>query len=182
MGVMKKKLLLHVCCGPCATHPIVLLREEYSVTMFFANSNIFPEDEYKKRLSEAQRLADICDVEFVEAEYNHAKWLQWISGYESEPEGGERCDKCFEYNLGIAAEFAVENDFDLFTTTLTVSPYKNSEKIFSIGEKLGPFLAVNLKKKDGYRKGVELSKLYNLYRQDYCGCEFSMRERNEHKS
>jgi predicted adenine nucleotide alpha hydrolase (AANH) superfamily ATPase len=173
----KRRLLLHVCCGPCATHPIILLRDEYDITLFFANSNISPKDEYKKRLLEAQRLATICDLPLKENKYNHNKWLAWISGNEQEPEGGKRCEKCFEYNLSIAAEYAISNSFDLFTTTLTVSPHKNSKLIFDIGEKAGPFLAVDLKKKDGYKKGVELSKTYNLYRQNYCGCEFSLAER-----
>lgn len=174
----KKKLLLHLCCGPCATHPIVLLREEYDITLFFANSNISPEAEYKKRLAEAERLAVICEVPLQEEPYDHEEWLAWVAGSEDEPEGGERCEKCFEYNLGIAAKYAVDNGFDLFTTTLTVSPHKNSKMIFAIGDKVGPFLAVDLKKQDGYRKGVELSKMYELYRQNYCGCEFSLAERN----
>lgn len=177
----KRKLLLHICCGPCATHPIVLLREEYDITLFFANSNISPEAEYEKRLMEAKRLATVCEVPLKEDNYDHEKWLTWIAGSEKEPEGGERCSKCFEYNLGISAEYAVNNGFDLFTTTLTVSPHKNSKLIFEIGEQVGPFLAVDLKKKDGYRKGVELSKAYNLYRQNYCGCEFSLAEREKEK-
>ena len=174
----KKKLLLHICCGPCATHPIKILREEYNITLFFANSNISPKAEYEKRLLEAERLATLCEVSLQEEKYNHREWLAWIAGFEDEPEGGMRCNKCFEYNLGIAAKYAVDNEFDLFTTTLTVSPHKNSKLIFEIGKKVGPFLAVDLKKKDGYRKGVELSKAYNLYRQNYCGCEFSLAERN----
>lgn len=170
----KKKLLLHVCCGPCATHPIVMLREEYDITLFFANSNISPKDEYIKRLKEAKRLASLCELPLLEEKYNHEEWLLWIAGSEEEPEGGKRCEKCFKYNLGIAAKYASDNDFDLFTTTLTVSPHKNSKLIFEIGKAVGPFLAVDLKKKDGYKKGIELSKLYDLYRQNYCGCEFSL--------
>lgn len=173
----KKKLLLHVCCGPCATHPVKMLRDEYDITLFFANSNIYPQVEYEKRLSEAEKLANICEVPLKEEIYNHDEWLRWVAGLEKEPEGGERCKKCFEYNLGISAKYAINNNFDLFTTTLTVSPHKNSKIIFEIGEKVGPFLAVDLKKKDGYRKGVELSKIYGLYRQNYCGCEFSLAEK-----
>ena len=173
----KKKLLLHVCCGPCATHPIKMLRNEYDITMFFANPNISPEAEYQKRLQEAKRLATICELSLHEHPYDHNAWLNWIAGFEQELEGGKRCEKCFEYNLSIAAKYSIDKGFDLFTTTLTVSPHKNSKLIFEIGEKAGPFLAVDLKKKDGYRKGVALSKIYDLYRQNYCGCEFSLEER-----
>lgn len=170
---MKRRLLLHVCCGPCATHPVRALQEEYDLTLFFSNSNIAPEAEYRKRLANAQKVATECDVPLVTDEYDHEMWLACIAGLEEEPEKGARCEKCFEFNLSSAARYAQAHGFDLFTTTLTISPHKDSQVIFRIGKQAGPFLAVDLKKKDGFKRSVELSKAQGLYRQDYCGCEFS---------
>ncbi|RMF55403.1 hypothetical protein D6745_02350 [Candidatus Woesearchaeota archaeon] len=171
-----KKLLLHVCCAPCSTHSIEELKKDYKVTLFFSGSNIYPKEEYEKRLNEARKIAKIYDLELVEDSYNHAAWREFIKGLEAEPEGGRRCEKCFEFNLKRARDYAEEHGFDLFTTTLTISPHKNSQKIFSIGRKLGRFLEIDLKKKDGFRRSVELSKKHGLYRQNYCGCEFSIRK------
>lgn len=168
-----KKLLLHVCCAPCATSPLEQLIEEFDVTLFFSNSNIFPKEEYEKRLDFAKKLAAKFDVELVSDSYEHNLWLDFIRGLENEPEKGKRCEKCFEFNLSRAAKFAQENNFDFFTTTLTVSPHKPSEKIFKIGGALGNFLEKNFKKKNGFAKSIELSKKFGLYRQNYCGCEFS---------
>lgn len=171
----KPRLLLHVCCAPCATHSIERLTEEYEVALFFSDSNISPESEYRRRLQEARRLAQRCQVPLVEDAYNHAAWLEHIRGTEDEPEGGRRCALCFEYNLTRAARYASDHGFDLFTTTLTISPHKSSDTIFDVGRRMGPFLAIDLKKRDGFKRSLELSRQYNLYRQDYCGCEFSRR-------
>ena len=169
----QRALLLHLCCGPCATHPVQLLLRDYRLTLFFSNCNISPAEEYEKRLAGAREVARRHELPLVEDAYDHAAWLAHVRGWESAPEGGDRCRRCFEFNLLRAARHAGEHDFDLFTTTLTVSPHKNSAAIFEIGERLGPFLAIDLKKEDGFRKAVALSKQYGLYRQDYCGCEFS---------
>ena len=168
-----KRVLLHVCCAPCAVHPIEDLLKEYEVTLFYSNSNIFPEEEYDKRLSYAKKIAEKFNVELFIDSYNHQEWLDWIKGLESEPERGKRCEKCFEFNLARTARFAKQNGFDLFTTSLTVSPHKSSKRIFSIGNKSRTFLEKDFKKKDGFKRSIEMSKKLNLYRQNYCGCEFS---------
>ena len=172
----KSSLLLCACCAPCATQSIEKLLEDYDITLFFANSNIFPEEEYKKRLENTKKLAEIYNLDFVESEYNHQDWKNFVKGFEDEPEKGKRCEKCFEYNLAISAKFAEENNFDFFTTTLTISPHKSSKTIFEIGKKFEKFLPVDFKKENGFQKSIELSKKHNLYRQNYCGCEFSIHE------
>jgi len=171
----RKRILLHVCCAPCATHAVERLRDEHDVTLFFSNSNIHPRDEYEKRLAQARKLAERTDCPLVEDTYAHEDWLAFVAGLEAEPEKGQRCLKCFEYNLARAAEFAHRNGFDGFTTTLTISPHKSSTDLFRIGAALGDFLAVDFKKRDGFRRSIELSRQYDLYRQGYCGCEFSRR-------
>lgn len=169
-----KKLLLHVCCGPCSTACIEKLIEKYSITLFFSNSNIFPEEEYEKRKKELIKVANHFNIKVVEDEYSHSEWLEHIKGLENEKENGKRCEKCFAFNFQKVLKFMEGKDFDYFTTTLTVSPYKDSMKIFKIGKDLSSkFLEEDFKKKDGYKKSIELSKELNLYRQDYCGCEFS---------
>lgn len=171
----EKRLLLHVCCGPCATHSVEALAAEYALTLFFSNSNIAPRAEYDKRLDAARRLASICDVPLVEDEYAHARWRAWVAGLEAEPEGGGRCEKCFAYNLRRTARYARAHGFDLFSTTLTISPHKDTRTILRVGQAAGDFLAVDLKKKGGFQRSVELSRAYGLYRQNFCGCEFSAR-------
>lgn len=172
---VRPRLLLHICCGPCSTHSIERLREAYALTGFFSNSNIAPREEYDRRLAEARRWAGSCDVPFVEDAYDHDAWRAAVRGLEQEPERGRRCEACFRYNLGRAARHAREQGFDLFTTTLTISPHKDSALIFRIGEALGPFLAVDLKKQNGFKRSLDLSRQHGLYRQSYCGCEFSLR-------
>jgi predicted adenine nucleotide alpha hydrolase (AANH) superfamily ATPase len=169
------RVLLHTCCGPCATHCVRALQADYDVTLFFSNSNISPAGEYERRLAAARELARICAVCLVEDPYDHGAWLAHVRGYEGEPERGARCEKCFEFNLRRTAGYAEANGFDCFTTTLTVSPHKSSPVIFRVGEAAGPFLKVDFKKKDGFKHSLELSREYGLYRQDYCGCEFSRR-------
>jgi predicted adenine nucleotide alpha hydrolase (AANH) superfamily ATPase len=176
MDGARPTLLLHVCCGPCATHVIEVLRGDYALTLFFANSNIHPAEEYQARLEAARHLAATTGLELVEDEYNHAAWLAHVQGLEHAPEGGARCARCFGYNLGRAAECARVRGIDCFTTTLTVSPHKNAATIFAVGQDLGAFVAADFKQADGFRRSVALSKEYGLYRQRYCGCEFSHRE------
>ena len=170
---MKPKLLLHVCCAPCSTHCIELLKEDYDVTLFFSNPNISPKEEYEKRLENARKVSTVYETPLVEGKYDHKVWLDFIAGLEDEPEKGRRCHRCFPFNLKRAADYANENNFDYFTTTLTISPHKDSKSIFEIGNMLGNFLELDFKKNDGFKKSLSLSEEYDLYLQDYCGCEFS---------
>ncbi len=171
----KPSLLLCICCAPCATQSIEKLLEDYEITLLYANSNIFPEEEYKKRLNNTEKLAEIYNLPHIEAEYDHQAWKDFIKGLEDEPEKGKRCEKCFEFNLSAGAKFAAENNFDFFTTTLTISPHKSSETIFAVGKNFDKFLPIGFKKNNGFKKSLELSRKHNLYRQNYCGCEFSIR-------
>ena len=173
-----KKLLLHSCCGPCSTHVLNELKDKFDVTIFYSNSNIFPFEEYEKRLEEQKRYAKIVGIDVIEDDYNEEDYLEFIKGLENEKEGGDRCKKCFEFRLRRTAKKARELGFDIFTTTLSVSPHKNSQTITLVGEKVSKeegveYFPGNFKKQDGYKKSVELSKKYSLYRQNYCGCRFS---------
>jgi len=169
-----KTLLLHTCCAPCASHAIERMHDEgYEVTLFFSNSNIAPEAEYIRRLESARNLAQLMDLELIEDIYNHKEWLEHIKGYEQEPEKGLRCHKCFAYSLERTARYAQENNFDHFTSTLTISPHKIAPDIFRIGADFDRYLPVDFKKKSGFQRSLELSREMNLYRQHYCGCEFS---------
>ncbi len=174
------RLLLHICCGPCATACVERLREEgHDVTLFFSNANIAPEAECEKRLETARKFADAVGVPLVADEgASHADWLREVaSGLENEPEGGRRCRRCFEFNLRRAAAFARANGFEALTTSLTVSPHKRSETVFEAGRAAAPdlFVEENFKKRDGFKRSLALSQALGLYRQDYCGCEFSRR-------
>ncbi|MBI2129350.1 epoxyqueuosine reductase QueH [Candidatus Woesearchaeota archaeon] len=174
-----EKLLLHVCCAPCSTHAIEFLKSRYDLVLFFSNSNICPEEEFDKRSENAKKIAEVSDLKIVFDDYKHKEWLEFVKGLENEPERGKRCWKCFEFNLRKTAEKARELGFDCFTTTLTISPHKDSKKIFEIGKNLETgeirFLDIDFKKKDGFKHSVELAKKHDLYRQRYCGCEFSLR-------
>jgi predicted adenine nucleotide alpha hydrolase (AANH) superfamily ATPase len=172
----RKRLLLHCCCGPCSTSSIERLRElGFEPVLFFGNSNIFPEAEAETRFRALKQVADHFSLDVVRREYHHESWLEEIAGHEEDPERGPRCAICFAYNLREAAEEARRLKISYFTTTLTVSPHKSAPTLFSIGEELAGFVAVDFKKKDGFKRSIELSKELDLYRQDYCGCEFSLR-------
>jgi len=184
---MKPKLLLHSCCGPCSTAVIEKLLDEYDITVYYFNPSIFPEEEYVHRKEEQKRyLVELSkrigiEVGFLEGEYIHENFCEFVKGLENAPEGGNRCLKCFEQRLTSTALMAKDKFFDLFDTTLSVSPHKNYDNIFRIGKeietKIGiKFLGGNYKKQDGYKRSIELSKEYDLYRQNYCGCEFSKRD------
>lgn len=169
-----RRVLLHVCCAPCSTAAIErLTREGFGITLLFSNSNIHPVEEYGKRLAEARRFSEMRKLELLEDVYDHQAWLDHIQGYEQEPERGARCLKCFEYNLQRTAAWAQKTGCGSFTSTLTVSRHKSSRDIFSIGSHLPGFLAMDFKKQDGYSRSLQLSRELALYRQDYCGCEFS---------
>ena len=169
------RLLLHVCCAPCATEPIERVKRDYDVALFFSNSNVWPRAEYDKRLDESRKLARIVELPLVVDEYEHESWRDTVRGSEEEPEGGERCRSCFGFSLARAARYAEQNKFQAFSTTLSVSPHKSSRLIFEVGATLLLFLAVDFKKQNGFTRSAELSKKYGLYRQHYCGCEFSRR-------
>jgi len=176
----EKTILIHACCAPDAAAVIERLSEEYKILICFYNPNIHPQEEYTLRLDEMARIAENMGVEVVDCEYDEKNWFELIRGLETEPEKGRRCELCFEMRLEKTAEIAREKEIDLFTTVLTVSPHKNAQKINQIGSKLGKeygvqFLEADFKKKDGFKRSIELSKQFGLYRQDYCGCLFSRR-------
>lgn len=177
------KLLLHSCCAPCSSYVLEFLGEYFDIEVFFFNPNIYPEAEYKKRLEEQIRLIEEMELDYkvVSTEHESHTFYDAVKGYEKLGEGSKRCHRCFELRLDRTARHAKSMGFDYFTTTLTISPLKNATKINEIGEKLGEkydikFLHSDFKKNDGYKRSVELSKEYNLYRQNYCGCVFSKQE------
>jgi Uncharacterized protein conserved in bacteria len=187
----RPKLLLHSCCGPCSTYVLEVLNNFFEITIYYYNPNIYPSDEFNKRYEVQQSLVKSVglenDIKIIKGKYDEEKFNKQIKGYESLKEGSYRCTKCFELRLEVTCKYAKENGFDYFTTSLSVSPYKNSEVLNSIGEKLSDkydieYLYADFKKKDGYKKSIELSKKYNLYRQEYCGCKYSLIESNERRN
>ena len=173
------RVALHTCCGPCASACVPALRAlKDEPVLIFSNDNIDCEEEFLLRLENAQRLAQAEGVELFSTPYNHEEWLEKVAkGYENEPEKGARCERCFRYNLEKTAKFAKEHGLDAFTTSLTVSPHKVSPVIFKCGEEVAldntPFLKVDFKKNNGFLCSTKRAKELNLYRQSYCGCEFS---------
>jgi len=173
-----KKLLLHVCCAPCSTHVIEILKKLYNLTLFFYNPNVEPLNEYALRLEAAEKFAEEIDIPIIVGDYDSIEWHSAVKGHEHDEEGGERCSICFRYRLEKAAQLAKEKGFDFFTTTLTVSPYKNASVINQIGKELAEkynvsFLESDFKKDNGYMHSIQLSREHGLYRQDYCGCLYS---------
>ncbi len=176
----KPVLLLQCCCAPCSSAVIERLEEHFTLKIYFYNPNIYPEAEYTKRLTQFDKLlADKKEIETVKAEYIQEEFFDFVKGLENEREGGARCTQCFILRLRKTAEKAKEIGADYFCTTLSVSPHKNSQLINLIGLKIQEetgvkYLCSDFKKKEGYKRSVELSKEYDLYRQDYCGCKFSI--------
>lgn len=173
------RALLHTCCGPCACHAVEELRRlGYEVTLCFSNANLSPEDEYQRRLQAAKQLAAHVQAPLIVDPPDHDAWRKAVLGFEDAPEGGERCLRCFRHSLARVQAIAAAQGFDVFATSLTISPHKRSAAIFEIGRSLDParFLAVDFKKRDGFRRSAEIAKKCGLYRQDYCGCEFSLRK------
>ncbi len=175
-----KKLLLHTCCAPCVTVPVERLQSDFQITCYFYNPNIHPKKEYLKRLNELKKLLDGFHIEMIVADYEVKRWLQLVRGLEDVPEGGKRCEVCFRMRLEQTARFARENNYDAFTTVMSISPHKNADLLNRIGNELSQefgvdYIEANFKKKDGFKRSVELSKKYNLYRQNYCGCIYSQR-------
>lgn len=184
------RLLLHSCCAPCSSYVLEYLSEYFSITVFYYNPNIFPAEEYEKRVKEQEALIEKLPakhrISFLEGPYEQERFYEMAKGLEREPEGGERCFRCYHLRLLEAAQMARAGGFDYFTTTLSISPLKNVHKLNEIGEKLAweygvDYLNSDFKKRDGYKRSIELSKEYGLYRQDYCGCVYSLRERKESK-
>lgn len=182
----KPSILLHSCCGPCSTAVIERLMDDYSITVFFYNPNITDEDEYRMRLEAQKQVIDYFNdkrmmmdkISLIEGEYNAPSYMRNVKGFEEEQEGGARCSICFRMRLEAAAKEALQKGFDTFTTTLTVSPHKNYKIISEIGHETElsfgiPYLDMDFKKKAGFQRSIELSKEIGIYRQNYCGCEFS---------
>lgn len=183
----RPRLLLHVCCAPCTTSPVEWLKDEYEITAFFYNPNIYPREEYYRRLEETRKYCGEIGVQLAEGPFDPERWVELTRGLENEPEGGERCRICIEMRLDTAARYARENGFDVVCTVLTVSPHKNARMVEEIGKSVGEreqivFLPQDFKKKDGFRRSIELSHVHELYRQDYCGCEPSLRESEKRRA
>ena len=178
-------LLMHSCCAPCSSYCLSYLAEYFRITIFYYNPNISPAYEYEKRVQEQKRLIKELPVKhaisFAEGKYDPENFYKMAEGLEDVKEGGIRCFRCYEMRQREAALYAKEHGFDYFTTTLSVSPHKNAQKLNEIGMRLAqeydqPYLVSDFKKKGGYLKSIELSKEYHLYRQNYCGCEFSKKQ------
>ena len=181
------RLLLHSCCAPCSSYVLEYLSRYFYITVLYYNPNIFPPSEYALRVREQESLISRMDfvypVAFLEGSYRPETFYEAVKGLEGEPECGKRCEKCYELRLLEAAKEAKAGDYDYFTTTLTISPLKSADKLNEIGRRLGTeygvaYLPSDFKKRDGYKRSTQLSKEYGLYRQDYCGCVYSVRERS----
>jgi predicted adenine nucleotide alpha hydrolase (AANH) superfamily ATPase len=183
---LKKTLLLHSCCAPCSTVAIERLNDEFDITVYYYNPNIYPTEEYLKRKNEQinfinnYNLKNETEIKFIDGDYNDKDFYEKIVGYENEPEMGIRCEKCIELRLETTASMAIKINADKFSTTLSISPYKDTETINKLGNKMADkynikFLENNFKEDDGYKKSIEISKDYSIYRQKYCGCKYSIR-------
>jgi len=172
------KILLHICCGVCAAGVVdTLTGQGHSVTGFFYNPNIYPAAEYDKRLEASREVSRRMGFELIEGEYDRAPWCEVSRGMEKDPEGGARCRECFRLRLAKTHDYFLEGQFDMFTTTLTVSPKKTAGVVNKVGLEMSAksFLQADFKKKEGFKKAVELARCWDIYRQDYCGCEYSIR-------
>lgn len=181
---VKPKLLLHACCGPCSSYVIEYLSKYFDITIYYYNPNTYPETEYFRRLEELQKfiISFNNDVKIVEEKYNPSEFYTAIKGLEHLGERTERCYKCYNLRMKKSAIYAKENNYDYFTTTLSISPYKDAKWINEIGINLEKaigikYLYADFKKNNGYKRSIELSKKYKLYRQEYCGCVYSKNER-----
>ena len=176
-----KNILLHACCAPCSAYCMQKLTElGFEPVIYFYNPNIFPENEFNKRLEELKDYCNKMQYELLVEQQDSNIWYDYISGLEEEEEKGLRCDRCFELRLTMSAIKALKLDIPVFTTTLTISPHKNSKKIIEIGTSLAKkyelnFLDIDFKKQDGFVKTMQIAKGENFYRQNYCGCEFSIK-------
>lgn len=178
----KPSLLLHICCAGCGAFVSQELKKQYNLSLFFYNPNIYPESEYRKREIEVRNIAKKYNLPLIMGDYHHDKWLGDVKGLEAEPEKGKRCYKCYKYRMKKTAQKASAMKFDFFSTTLSVSPFKVYKYIKEIGDQLALEYSIGFhdqdyKKKDGFKKAAKLSRELNLYRQNYCGCEFSINKK-----
>lgn len=176
----KPRLVLHCCCAPCSSAVVERLKDYFDITYLYFNPNIYPQTEFETRKQQFKKLG----INVVDLGYNHNEFLQLVKGKEAEAEGGARCKLCIAHRMDAAFKFAVENNFDMVTTTLTISPHKDAEFINQIGEKLQQFYGVkylhaDFKKENGYLRSIQICKDLGIYRQDYCGCEFSINKQEE---
>lgn len=178
-------LLLHACCAPCSSHCLEYLSKYFRITVFYYNPNISPKEEYTLRIEEIKRFVQEFksenEITLIEGKYEPERFFQVVKGLEQEPEGGKRCEQCFKLRLSEAAKLAKELNADYYTTTLSISPLKNAELLNKIGKEEGDAIGIthlpsDFKKKGGYARSIELSKEYNLYRQNFCGCVYSLQE------
>lgn len=185
LGDRRPKLLLHSCCGPCSSYVITYLNSYFDITVLYFNPSIYPEEEYLHRKEvQLDLIAKLNketsnEVKFIDSDYDHDSFLKVAAGHEWDPECGERCRNCYLQRLTETGRVAAENGFDYFCSTLSVSPHKNATVLNELGEAVATqtgvsWLPSDFKKREGYKRSIELSKVYDLYRQDYCGCEFSM--------
>lgn len=188
---VRPRLLLHSCCAPCSSYVLELLNRHFDITVFYYNPNIAPEKEFRYRAEEQRRLIEQLphegEMTLKVGDYDADIFEALAKGLEEVPEGGERCTRCFRLRLGKTAQMAREGGYDYFTTTLSISPLKDAQRLNTIGGELAqqygvPYLFSDFKKKNGYRRSCELSQIYGLYRQDYCGCVYSKQERENSKS
>ena len=189
LGENKPSLLLHACCGPCLTYPLSILVKHFKVTVLYVNPNIYPKEEYELRYREVKRFVEEyqkdenVSIELVKEDVPYEDYLNIVKGHEKDLEGGQRCLLCHEYRMDLAYSYASKNNFDYFTTVMTVSSKKPSQTLNEIGNELSKkylntkFLEADFKKENGQLIGINIAKKYNLYRQCYCGCEFSYRSK-----
>ncbi len=181
----KPTLLLHACCAPCSSYVLEYLHKYFDITIYYYNPNIYPENEYMRRMNELKKFLNETkyNIKLIEEKYIPDEYYNAVKGLEKLGEKSERCYRCYEFRMKKSCIYAKNNNFDYFTTTLSISPYKNSIWINEIGKKLSDeygikYLYSDFKKKNGYKRSLELSRKYNLYRQDYCGCVYSKEQRN----
>lgn len=178
-----KKILLHTCCGPCFTIPYEYLKDKLDITLFFSNSNIYPFEEYTRRLKELKKYLSSLDthIDLVVDEYNYDEFVSDFKGFENEKEGGNRCFLCYEKRLFKTFQYASEHGFDYVGSVMSISRYKNAEKLNEIGQKITQnypkikWFFADFKKQNGYEKSLKIIADFGMYKQDYCGCKFSLK-------
>ncbi|MBN1298634.1 MAG: epoxyqueuosine reductase QueH [Actinobacteria bacterium] len=178
---IKQKMLLHACCANCLMHPYQLLKDSFDITVYFYNPNIHPFDEYDKRLADVKRVCQNLGIKMHAGPYDCRRWFEYTDIYTGEPEGGKRCSLCFYKRLKRTAVLAKKCNFDIFATTLSVSPHKNADVINKVAEEISSDTGIsyyfsNFKKKDGFKKTMYMASQFNVYRQKYCGCVYSMKK------